>query len=75
MSAKESLEAGEARRDAAYERGWVDSLTAFDARSIQPWEDIYDYARGWEACARYRWRDMAGRGVAPDPTYREPRPA
>ena len=64
----------EARRDAAYERGWVDSLRAYDDRGSQPVQDIYDYARGWEACSDYRWANPYGRGVAPDPDFRTPRP-
>lgn len=70
---RETTAEREARRDAAYERGWVDSLRAYDARSCQPVDDIFDYARGWQACADYRWKDRNGRGVAPDPTYRTPR--
>lgn len=70
--AKETPEAKRARRLAAYERGWVDSLRAYDARSCQPVDDGYDYARGWNACADYRWKDPNGRGVAPDPNYRTP---
>lgn len=74
MKAKETLVEREARRDAAYERGWVDSLRGYDARGVQSWDDNYDYARGWEACAAYRWKDPTNRGRAPDPTYRTPRP-
>lgn len=58
--------------DAAYERGWVDSL---DARlDMSPGVDPYCYHMGWQACADYRWQDRNGRGVAPDRTYRVPRP-
>lgn len=74
MSAgRETAEQRESRRDAAYERGWVDSLRAYYARSSQAVEDIYDYAQGWHACADYRWQDRNGRGIAPDPTFRTPR--
>lgn len=62
-----------ARRDAAYERGWVDSLSAYDRTSCQPTEDIYYYRQGWDACAKYRWADPAGRGRAPDTKFRIPR--
>lgn len=60
-------------RDAAYERGWLDSLRAYDNLSGQPIEERYDYAAGWHACGNYRWADPRGRGVAPDPTHRTPR--
>jgi len=59
-----------ARFEAAYERGWVDSLRAHNALSCQPALDKYYYQRGWHDCADYRWKDPEGRGVAPDPTYR-----
>lgn len=61
------------RADAAYERGWADSLRAHSRHSGQPMEDIYWYGKGWEACAEYRWQDPANRGVAPDPHFRIPR--
>lgn len=61
------------RRDAAYERGWLDSLRAYYALSLQPLEDCYDYAAGWQACAAYRWANPANRGIAPDTSYRMPR--
>lgn len=70
--AKETVEARDARRAAAFERGWVDSLRAYDARAMQPTEDIYDYSKGWHACADYRWSDPRNRGVAADPAYRAP---
>jgi len=63
-----------AQRDAAYERGWVDSLIAFDRTSQQPTEDIYCYRQGWDACAEYRWKDPANRGSAPDRNFRKARP-
>lgn len=63
----------ERQRDVAYERGWVDSLKAYDATSLQPVDDIYYYSRGWQACAEYRWEDPSNRGVAPNPNYRIPR--
>lgn len=69
-----SFEDRESRRDAAYERGWVDSLSAYSAHTLQPIEDVWDYRQGWEACAKYRWQDPANRGRAPDPNYRTPRP-
>ena len=68
-----SREEREARCDAAYERGWVDSLRAYFSISTQPIEDAYCYRQGWLACAAYRWADPSNRGVAPDPTYRTPR--
>jgi hypothetical protein len=70
--APETREARETRRQAAYERGWVDSLRAYQDTSSQPTEDKYDYGQGWHACANYRWAEPANRGVAPDPTYRKP---
>ena len=70
---KATTEQDKACRDAAYERGWVDSLSAFDRTSCQPTADIYDYRLGWDACANYRWKDPANRGKASDPNYREPR--
>lgn len=60
--------------DAAYERGWVDSLDALDRTSCQPTADIYWYRTGWQACADYRWQDRCNNGVAPDRAYRTPRP-
>jgi hypothetical protein len=63
----------EAQRDAAYERGWVDSLRAYDRISQQPMGDVYYYRQGWDVCAEYRWNDPANRGSAPDPAYRKPR--
>ena len=39
------------RNAAAYERGWVDSLSAHDKLSLQPIADRYDYAKGWHDCA------------------------
>lgn len=69
MSAKPT----EDMRDAAYERGWVDSLHGVFAACVQLASDKYDYISGWHACAKYRWRDPKGRGVAPDTSYREPR--
>lgn len=64
----------EAQKDAAYERGWVDSLTAYDRTSQQPINDAYCYRQGWDACAKYRWEDPANNGRAPDRNYRIPRP-
>jgi hypothetical protein len=61
------------QRDAAYERGWVDSLRACQNVSQQPVEDAYDYQQGWNECAKYRWEDPANDGCAPDPNYRKPR--
>lgn len=52
---KETLEARTARRKAAYDRGWRDSLTALFAVSEQPLDDKYDYLTGWWACADVRW--------------------
>jgi hypothetical protein len=72
VKVNETPEARRARRLAAYERGWVDSLSAYQATHSQHVEDIYDYAQGWHACAAYRWKDRSGRGVAPDPDYRTP---
>lgn len=72
---RETPEDEEKRRDAAYERGWVDSLSAYAAHSLQPIEDMFDYHKGWHACAEYRWKDPANRGVAPDPDFRTPRAA
>lgn len=63
----------EAKRDAAYERGWVDSLRAHDRASCQPNADIYCYREGWEACAKYRWQDPSNRGRATDPGFRIPK--
>lgn len=62
-------------KDAAYERGWVDSLDARYGHSFEPIGTGYWYVRGWNACADYRWLDRSGRGVAPDRKYRTPRPA
>ncbi len=61
------------RDDAAYERGWIDSLDAYDRASLVPSADRYWYKRGWDACADYRWRDRNGNGIAPDRSYRTPR--
>jgi hypothetical protein len=69
-----TLEQREAQRDAAYERGWVDSLSAYDRTSMQPTTDIYYYRQGWDACADYRWADPSNRGRALDLNYRKPRP-
>lgn len=69
MRRRETLEQ-QAANNAAYERGWVDSLDARWVSSIDPMIDRYWYARGWHACADYRWRDPSGRGVAPDRDYR-----
>lgn len=69
----ETPEEREKRKDAAYERGWVDSLTAYDRTNLQPPEDIYAYRQGWDACAKYRWEDPANKGRAPDPNFRIPR--
>lgn len=52
--ARETVPERDARRKAAYDRGWKDSLTALDAGSEQPWEDKYDYRTGWWACADAR---------------------
>ena len=71
--AKPSIEEREARRDAAYERGWVDSLKAHWNQSRQSFDDIYYYAEGWQACADYRWADRKNLGRAPDPNFRTPR--
>lgn len=72
VKVNETPEARKARRQAAYERGWTDSLRGYQATSLQHVEDIYDYAQGWHACADYRWADPTDRGVAPDPNYRKP---
>ena len=48
----------ETKRRAAYERGWADSLNACYAVCLQPWEDKFDYIKGWWACADWR-RDAA----------------
>lgn len=69
----ETPEEREQRRDAAYERGWVDSLRGLQGHSVQPIDDVYDYARGWDACAKYRWEDPKNNGRARDPSYRIPR--
>jgi hypothetical protein len=61
------------RRDAAYERGWQDSLRGYAAHSLQPIDDVYYYAQGWSECAKYRWENPANNGCAPDPNYRKPR--
>lgn len=74
-SARLSPEAREAQRDAAYERGWVDSLRAYWAISLQPIDDCFDYGKGWNACAKYRWADPSNNGRAPDPDFRVPRNA
>lgn len=63
----------EERRDAAYERGWRDSLRAHWNTNGQPFNEIYDYVSGWHACAKYRWEDPANHGRAPDPSFRTPR--
>lgn len=55
---------------AAFESGWVDSLRGYFGLVLQPVEEAFDYRRGWDECAAYRWADLNGRGVAPDPTYR-----
>ncbi len=73
VRAKVSREEREQQRDAAYERGWLDSLRAFYNTGGQPIEDVYDYVSGWEACSKYRWEDRRNRGVAPDPAFRRPR--
>jgi hypothetical protein len=73
MRTKETPEQRDERRAAAFERGWSDSLRAHDNSMSVPWADKYDYGRGWNACARYRWHDPNGRGVAPDPDWRPPR--
>ncbi len=73
MSARKvtiSREERELQRAAAYERGWVDSLRGYQNGAAQPWEDKYDYQRGWWACADYRWADPSNNGVAPDPNFR-----
>lgn len=67
---KETPEARDTRRRAAYERGWRDSLKGLSATSSQSIDDCYDYSQGWHACAAYRWKDPANNGVAPDPDYR-----
>ena len=72
VKVNETPEAREARRQAAYERGWVDSLHGYQATHSQHVEDIYDYAQGWHACADYRWADPRNNGVASDETYRKP---
>lgn len=64
----------EKAKDAAYERGWVDSLTAYNAISFQPSGDRYWYKQGWDSCAKYRWQEPANRGRASDPNFRIPRP-
>lgn len=43
-----------AKRAAAFQRGWTDSLSAYQAVSEQPLEDKYDYLSGWWACADAR---------------------
>lgn len=73
MKSRVDPETRERQRDAAYERGWVDSLNAYWNSSGQPFEDIYNYHEGWEACAKYRWEDPTNNGRAPDPNYRVPR--
>ena len=70
VKVNETPEARERRRRAAYERGWADSLRGHQASAAQHVEDIYDYMKGWHACADYRWADGRN-GVAPDPTYRK----
>jgi hypothetical protein len=67
---KETAEARDARRDAAFERGWVDSLRGYYALSMEPIDDGYYYKRGWDMCTAYRWIDPKNNGVAPDPNYR-----
>lgn len=62
-----------AAADAAYERGWIDSLDAYIRSQVVPIEQRYWYHRGWDACAKYRWTDRIRNGVAPDRTYRVPR--
>lgn len=73
METETKMKITDEEKDAAYERGWSDSLTAHFAPSRVPINVRYYYIDGWQKCADYRWRDPAGRGVAPDPTYREPR--
>lgn len=73
MRSRLEPEERERQRDAAYERGWKDSLTAYYNMTNQPDDDRYDYGKGWDACAKYRWEDPANRGSAPDPNYRIPR--
>ncbi len=70
---KISREEEERLRDEAYERGWVDSLSARLAMCSVPTAYRYYYRQGWDACAKYRWQDPNGRGVAPDRTFRIPR--
>lgn len=70
---RQSAQEREAANDAAYERGWVDSLRAYDQQSRQPIEDAYWYRKGWDACADYRWKDPKNRGSAPDLNFRVPR--
>lgn len=71
---KPTAEEREAQRDAAYERGWVDSLTAHWRASCQSMDDLYYYTLGWQMCAQYRCLDPSNRGTAPDPDFRIPRP-
>lgn len=73
MKPKITAEEREAQRDAAYERGWVDSLSAHWCQNGQAFEDIYYYRQGWDACAECRWQDPKNNGRAPDPTFRTPR--
>lgn len=63
----------EEQKDAAYERGWVDSLTAYFAPISIAMGEQYYYLRGWHTCADWRWEDPSRRGVALDKTYRRPR--
>lgn len=60
----------EADKDAAYERGWIDSLSAHWNTGAVSHDVLYWYIQGWQRCADYRWQDRNGRGIAPDPTYR-----
>lgn len=63
---RETLEAVERRRTAAFLRGWDDSERAYAADSLQPIEDRYDYMRGWWACGDWRF----GRGPGPYDDFR-----
>lgn len=62
-----------AENDAAYELGWTDSLGAHWYPGRVEFGLGYWYKRGWDACADYRWRDPARRGVAEDRAFRIPR--
>ena len=68
---KRETEAAALAADAAYERGWKDSLDAYARHSLIPPNDRYWYGIGWQACADYRWQDRNGRGIAPDRNYRK----